>query len=83
MNIFLASTTIDIFQVRNDSPCGTTIGPIVSSKLGIRCADIGLPQLSMHSIRETAHVDDVLHGINFLTAFFNKFAELEKRVKID
>jgi aspartyl aminopeptidase len=71
------------FVVRNDSPCGTTIGPIVSSKLGIRCADIGLPQLSMHSIRETAHVDDVLHGINFLTAFFNKFAELEKRVKID
>jgi putative aminopeptidase FrvX len=51
--------------------------------IGIRCADVGLPQLSMHSIRETAHVDDVLHGINFLSAFFRDFADLYKRVKID
>jgi aspartyl aminopeptidase len=54
-----------------------------STCLGIRCVDIGLPQLSMHSIREMAHVDDVTHGINFLSAFFRDFADLEKCTKID
>ena len=39
------------FVVRNDSPCGNTIGPIVSAKLGIPAVDIGLAQWSMHSIR--------------------------------
>jgi len=71
------------FVVRNDSPCGSTIGPILSSELGIRTVDIGNPQLSMHSIREMCGVDDTYHCIALLKAFFEGFAALNKQLKFD
>jgi aspartyl aminopeptidase len=37
-----------LLPVRNDCPCGSTIGPTISALTGIRTVDIGMPQLSMH-----------------------------------
>jgi len=77
------SIPIQKFVVRNDSPCGSTIGPIVSTQLGIRAIDIGAPQLSMHSIREMCGVDDLSHYRNMMKSFFNQFTELDSKIDID
>jgi aspartyl aminopeptidase len=42
------------YVVRTDLPCGSTIGPITSTLLGIPTVDVGNPMLSMHSSRELA-----------------------------
>ena len=63
---------IQEFMVRNDSPCGSTIGPILSSKLGIPAIDVGVAQLSMHSIREMAGIDDIDHSVRLFSAFYSQ-----------
>ncbi|GAA5806802.1 hypothetical protein MFLAVUS_000150 [Mucor flavus] len=74
---------IQEFVVRNDSSCGSTIGPMLSAKLGIRTVDVGNPQLSMHSIRETSGVDDVKNGTDLLKAFFELFPSVDAKVFVD
>lgn len=71
------------FVVRNDSPCGSTIGPILSSKLGLRTIDVGSPMLSMHSIREMCGTDDIAHSIHLFIAFFRNFAAIDAKVICD
>ncbi|KAI8817162.1 peptidase M18 [Fimicolochytrium jonesii] len=71
------------FVVRNDSPCGSTIGPMLSAQLGLRTIDVGNPQLSMHSIRETCGVEDVKYAIDLFESFFHDFAEIEAQLTVD
>ncbi|WKJ89653.1 M18 family aminopeptidase [Methylomonas montana] len=54
-----------------DLPCGSTIGPIASAKLGIRSVDVGSPMWAMHSLRESAGVLDHLYMIQALRGFFS------------
>jgi len=74
---------LQLFVVRNDSSCGSTIGPMLSAALGTRTLDLGNPQLSMHSIRECGGVYDVEHGIRLFESFFEHFSELESRILVD
>lgn len=63
------------FIVRQDCGCGSTIGPLLSTATGIRTIDMGCPQLSMHSIRETMGVCDLTNGLQLFKAFFVHFRE--------
>ncbi|KAF9452453.1 aspartyl aminopeptidase [Macrolepiota fuliginosa MF-IS2] len=70
------------FEVRNDMPCGSTVGPLLS-QIGIRTVDVGAPMLSMHSIRETAGSHDVQAAIDLFKALFEGFSEFDKNLTVD
>lgn len=78
-----ARTPLQLFVVRNDSSCGSTIGPMLSAALGTRTLDLGNAQLSMHSIRETGGVYDVEYAIKLFEGFFQHYSALEKNITID
>lgn len=58
------------FVMRNDMACGSTIGPLVATALGVATVDVGVPQLAMHSVRETAAWLDGYFMLQALTVFF-------------
>ena len=68
------------FVVRNDCPCGSTIGPIISANTGMRAVDVGLAQLSMHSIREMMGVADLAAGLDMFKAFFKDFRAIDDQL---
>ena len=59
------------FVTRSDMGCGSTIGPITATRLGIETIDVGLPTLGMHSIRELAGSEDAHSLYKILVAFKN------------
>ncbi|MBC8207912.1 MAG: M18 family aminopeptidase [Desulfobulbaceae bacterium] len=60
------------FVMRNDIPCGSTIGPRISAQLGIRTVDVGAPSLAMHSIRETTGSSDPLQLFQLIHHFLTR-----------
>lgn len=52
------SIPVQSFVIRSDMRCGSTIGPISASQLGVQTLDLGLPTFAMHSIRELAGAKD-------------------------
>ncbi|MDD5373082.1 MAG: M18 family aminopeptidase [Sulfurimonas sp.] len=49
---------IQTFVTRSDMRCGSTIGPITATRLGIETLDVGVPTYAMHSVRELCGSDD-------------------------
>ena len=58
------------YSHRTDIPCGSTIGPMTSAKLGIRTVDVGCPMWAMHSVRESAGVQDHQYILDVVKQFF-------------
>ena len=65
-----ADIPYQIFVNHSDEPGGSTLGNISNSHVSINTADIGLPQLAMHSSYETAGAIDVDTLRKFAKAFF-------------
>lgn len=70
-------STLQVFQIRNDSRSGGTIGPMTSSRLGCRAVDAGIPQLSMHSIRATTGALDPGLGVKLFKGFFDYYEDVD------
>lgn len=64
-----ANVDIQEYVHRTDLACGTTIGPITASRLGVKTADIGNPMLSMHSAREMMATGDQRKMIDLMASF--------------
>lgn len=65
-----AEVPVQHYAHRTDLPCGSTIGPIASTLLGIRTVDVGNPMLSMHSVRELGGAKDPAMMTKVLDAFY-------------
>ncbi len=66
-----AGVKYQTFFNRSDVRSGSTLGAFAAAKLGVAGADIGLPQLAMHSACETCAVADYQEMVNGLTAFYS------------
>ncbi|KAK3664972.1 vacuolar aminopeptidase 1 [Elasticomyces elasticus] len=72
---------LQVFQIRNDSRSGGTVGPMLSSMTGIRAVDAGIPQLSMHSIRATTGSLDPGLGVKMFVGFLSGFEEVDSEFR--
>lgn len=67
-----ADVPVQSFVTRADMGCGSTIGPITATEVGVPTIDVGLPQWAMHSIRETSGTRDVEYLTRALVQFLNR-----------
>uniref|UniRef100_A0A8C9GAI1 aspartyl aminopeptidase n=1 Tax=Piliocolobus tephrosceles TaxID=591936 RepID=A0A8C9GAI1_9PRIM len=64
------------FMVKNETPCGSTVGAMVAANLSMPGLDIGIPQLAMHSIREIAAIHDIYYLIKGILAFYTYYSHV-------
>ncbi len=68
-----ANVPVQEFVSRSDLACGSTIGPITATEIGVKTLDVGLPTFAMHSIRELAGSRDVNNLLIALNYFVNSY----------
>ena len=62
---------VQSYANRADMPGGSTLGSIANTCVSIKTADIGLPQLAMHSATETVAVSDVNDMVAVMKEFYS------------
>ena len=67
-----AGVKVQSYCNRADIPGGSTLGHISLTHVSVPSADIGLPQLAMHSCYETAAVADALALEDAMAAYYGK-----------
>ncbi len=65
-----ANVPVQTYYNRADVPGGSTLGHISLTHVSVPSADIGLPQLAMHSSFETAGVKDSIYLEEAMTAYY-------------
>jgi aspartyl aminopeptidase len=65
-----AETPLQRFAIRNDLRCGSSLGPLVAARVGIRAVDAGIPMLAMHSCRELCATADVEPYIGLMREWY-------------
>lgn len=66
-----AGVSVQTYCNRADIPGGSTLGHISMTHVSVHSADVGLPQLAMHSCYETAGVRDVLDLMKVMTCYYS------------
>jgi aspartyl aminopeptidase len=72
----LEQIPVQVFVARTDMGCGSTIGPIVASEVGVKTVDVGVPTFAMHSIREIAGDKDAWYLYRVVQKFFSGLVKL-------
>ena len=71
-----ADVSVQTYCNRADLPGGSTLGNISLHHVSVPTADIGLPQLAMHSCYETAAVKDAGALVDAMAAFYSSSLEV-------
>ena len=74
-----AEVNVQTYYNRADIPGGSTLGRISLGKVSVPTADIGLPQLAMHSCYETAAVADALALEKAMESFYGTCLEAAEK----
>lgn len=73
---------IQLSVKKQDMREGSTVGPRISTQLGILTADMGIPQFAMHSIREMCGTKDIDTGCKIAEAFYKEWDGIEHGMKL-
>lgn len=67
-----SAVPVQTYVTRNDLACGSTIGPLTATKVGVPTIDVGVPTFAMHSIRELAGSDDAWYLFSAMSSLFKR-----------
>ena len=73
-----AGEQVQTYYNRPDIPGGSTLGCVSIAHVSVPTADIGLPQLAMHSCYETASVADTLSLMGIMESYYSSTLEMDE-----